>query len=157
MLGGFRSSQGHVRDIDAVISKLREFADVPIWLVGTSRGTESVTNIAIASQQRPHGLVLTSSMTVSDSKGRAVPDFDLSRITIPTLITHHDNDGCSKTQPKHVDAIKNGLVHAPVVEMRMFSGGREQSNPCEAMSYHGYLGIEDEVVDAIATFVLANS
>jgi len=146
-----------VQDIDAVINKLREFADVPIWLVGTSRGTESVTNIAIASQQRPHGLVLTSSMTVGDGKGRAVPDFDLSRINIPTLITYHENDGCNKTQPKHVHRIKNGLVNAPAVELKMFSGGREQSNPCEAMSYHGYLGIEDEVVNAIATFVLANS
>ena len=157
MLGGFRSSQDHVQDIDAVITKLREFVDVPIWLVGTSRGTESVTNIAIASQQHPHGLVLTSSMTVGDGKGQAVRDFDLSRITIPTLITHHENDGCSKTKPEHVDGIKNGLVNAPVVEMKMFSGGREQSKPCNAMSYHGYLGIEDEVVDAIATFVLANS
>lgn len=68
MLGGFRSSQDHVRDTDAVIAELHELADVPIWLVGTSRGTEPVTNIAIASQQRPHGLVLTSSMTVGDGK-----------------------------------------------------------------------------------------
>ena len=157
MLGGFRSSQDHVQDIDAVIAKLREFADVPVWLVGTSRGTESVTNIAITSQQRPHGLILTSSMTVGDGKGRAVTDFDLSQIAIPTLITHHANDGCRKTQPGHVDGIKNGLGNAPVVEIRMFSGGREQSKPCKAMSYHGYLGIEDEVVDTIATFVLANS
>lgn len=156
MLGGFRSSQDHVQDIDTVFAKLREFADIPIWLIGTSRGTESVTNIAIGSQQRPRGLVLTSSMTVGDGKGRAVTDFDLSRVTIPTLIAHHENDGCSKTRPEHVGQIKNGLVNAPVVEMRMFKGGREQSNPCRAMSYHGYLGIEDDVVEAIATFVLAN-
>lgn len=157
MLGGFRSSQGHVQDIDAVIARLREIADVPIWLVGTSRGTESVTNIAIASQQNPHGMVLTSSMTVGDGKGQAVTDFDLSRITMPTLITHHESDGCSKTRPAHVDGIRTSLVNAPVVEVHMFRGGREQSDPCKAMSYHGYLNIEDEVVGAIAAFVLANS
>ncbi len=157
MLGGFRSSSAHVQDIDAVISKLREIADVPIWLVGTSRGTESVTNIAIASQQRPHGLVLTSSMTVGDGKGQAVTDFNLSAIKIPTLITHHEKDGCGKTRPEDVDEIKNGLTHAPLAEIKVFSGGRERSKPCKAMSYHGYLGIEDEVVDAIANFVLSNS
>lgn len=157
MLGGFRSSSAHVQDIDSVIAKLREVADVPIWLVGTSRGTESATSIAIASQQQPHGLVLTSSMTVGDGKGQAVTDFNLSAIRIPTLITHHENDSCRKTQPGDVDDIKNGLANAPVVEVKIFSGGRQQSKPCQAMSYHGYLGIEDEVVDAIAGFVLANS
>jgi hypothetical protein len=45
MLGGFRSSQDHVQDIDTVIARLREFADVPIWLVGTSRGAESATTV----------------------------------------------------------------------------------------------------------------
>jgi predicted alpha/beta-hydrolase family hydrolase len=157
MLGGFRSSSAHVQDIDSVIAKLREVADVPIWLVGTSRGTESATSIAIASQQQPHGLVLTSSMTVGDGKGQAVTDFNLSAIRIPTLITHHENDSCRKTQPGDVDDIKNGLANAPVVEVKIFSGGRQRSKPCQAMSYHGYLGIEDEVVDAIAGFVLANS
>ncbi len=157
MLGGFRSSSAHVQDIDAVITKLREFTDVPIWLVGTSRGTESATNIAIASQQPPHGLVLTSSMTVGDGKGQAVTDFGLSHVKIPTLITHHENDGCAKTRPGDVGHIKAGLVNAAVVEVKMFSGGREQSKPCNAMSHHGYLGIEDEVVNEIVRFVLSNS
>jgi predicted alpha/beta-hydrolase family hydrolase len=157
MLGGFRSSWAHVQDVDAVIAKLREIADVPIWLVGTSRGTESATNVAIKSQQKPHGLVLTSSMTVGDGKGQAVTDFSLDYVKIPTLITHHENDGCPKTLPEDVGYIKGGLVNAPVVEVKMFSGGREQSNPCKAMSHHGYLGIEDKVVNEIATFVLSNS
>ena len=157
MLGGFRSSKEHVEDIDAVISRVREIADLPIWLVGTSRGTESATNIAIASEQSPHGLVLTSSMTVGDHKGQAVTDFDLKAIEMPTLITHHEEDGCSKTRPEDVENIKRRLVNTPLVELRMYKGGQEQSHPCRAMSYHGYLGIEEQVVDDIAAFVLANS
>lgn len=157
MLGGFRSSSEHVTDIDAVIARLREIADLPVWLIGTSRGTESATNLAINSTQRPAGLVLTSSMTDSDSKGQAVPDFDLSRVRIPVLITHHQDDGCRKTRPAAVGHIGDGLVNAPVVEVKWFSGGREQSKPCKAMSYHGYLGIEKEVIDVIAAFVLKNS
>lgn len=156
MLGGFRSSDDHVEDIDAVIAKLREIADVPVWLVGTSRGTESVATIAIASQQKPEGLVLTSSMTASDTKGDSVLDKALSEIRIPTLITHHEEDGCAKTRPEGVALIRDGLINAPVVELKMFSGGAEQSNPCKGMSKHGYLGIEDLVVDAIVAFIKAN-
>lgn len=63
--------------------------------------------------------------------------------------------GCLKTRPESVSRIKAGLVNAPRAEVRMFSGGREESNPCKAMSHHGNLGIEDQVVEAIAAFVLA--
>ena len=157
MLGGFRSSQAHVDDIDALIAQLRQIADVPVWLVGTSRGTESAANIAIASQQAPAGLVLTSSMTDGDAKGQAVLDMALEQIRIPTLITHHRDDGCRKTRPERVDEIAARLTQAAPVELKWFSGGREQSKPCKAMSHHGYLGIEDEVVDAMAAFILANS
>lgn len=157
MSGGFRSSPEHVADIDAVIARLRKIADAPIWLVGTSRGTESVTNIALNSTQRPHGLVLTSSMTVGDAKGKAVTDFDLSAIRIPTLVTHHEEDGCRKTLPEDVESIVTGLRNAPVVKTEWFSGGWERSKPCQARSHHGYLGIEDQVVDAIAQFILGNS
>lgn len=153
MLGGFRHSPAHVQDIDAVIGKIREIADVPIWLVGTSRGTESAAHLAIHSTQRPHGLVLTSSMTDSDAKGMAVTDMPLEQVRMPTLITHHKQDGCPKTRPEMADAIRDGLVNASPVELRWFSGGREKSRPCKAMSYHGYLGIEQEVVDAIAEFI----
>lgn len=156
MLGGFRSSLEHVQDIDAIIARLREIADVPIWLVGTSRGTESVTNAAIHSQQSPHGLVLTSSMTDGDHKGQAVTDFNLSKIRIPTLITHHQNDNCSKTRPEAIENIREGLTQAPEAQLLWFKGGREQSKPCKAMSHHGYLGIEDQVVDAIAQFILSH-
>lgn len=40
-----------------------------VQLIGTSRGTESATHIAINSQQRPDGLVLTSSMSKPNAKG----------------------------------------------------------------------------------------
>jgi len=154
MLGGFRSSPSHVDDIDRVIAHVRSIADVPVWLIGTSRGTESVSTIAISSKQKPHGLILTSSMTDSDRKGESVLDKDLHKIKIPTLITHHKRDGCKKTRPEKISKIKDRLSNAPVVEMMMFDGGREESKPCRARSYHGYLGIEDEVVDYISDFIV---
>jgi len=156
MLYGFRSSAAHVTDIDAVIADLRRRADVPVWLIGTSRGTESAASVAIHSSQHPHGLVLTSSMSEPNRKGDAVTAMALGRIRMPTLIVAHQDDGCRWTPPGGARAIRAGLRNAPRVELRLFSGGDEQGRPCKAMSHHGFLGIESGVVDAIAGFVTAN-
>jgi hypothetical protein len=34
-------------------------------------------------------------------------------------------------------------------------GSPPQSEPCQAKSQHGFLGIEDQAVDAIAQFIMA--
>src|SRR4030042_3921003 len=61
-LGGFRQTPEHVADIKAVIAWLKQQANVPVWLVGTSMGTLSAAFIAIQvapSGGGPDGLFLT--------------------------------------------------------------------------------------------------
>jgi len=157
MLGGFRDSKEHVEDIDHVIDYLRKQADVPVWLIGTSRGTESATNIAINSKKHPYGLVLTSSMSVANNKGTPVTDMDLEKIQIPTLIIANTDDGCNKTPPEGAKEIADKLINSKKVEVKMYTGGNKPiSKPCNAMSYHGFLGIENSVVDFISTFIKNN-
>ncbi len=154
MLGGFRASAEHVADIDSVISYLRAKTEAPVWLIGTSRGTESAVHVAIHSTQALGGLVLTSSMTVPNSDGVAVTDMDLDRIQIPTLVVAHVADGCSKTPPAGAQEISESLANASAVEVRLFDGGdTPRSKPCQAMSQHGFLGIEADVVTAISQFI----
>src|SRR4030042_4967730 len=62
-LGGFRQKQEHVADIKAIIAWLKQQANIPVWLVGTSRGTQSAAFIATqvgAGDGGPDGLVITS-------------------------------------------------------------------------------------------------
>ena len=73
------------------------------------------------------------------------------------LLTHHRNDGCAWTTPEGAGWIRNMLAAAPVAEPKLFEDGREQGKPCKAKSYHGYLGIVNEGVDAIAAVIKANS
>lgn len=154
MLGGFRVSEEHTTDIDAVIAYLKARSDVPVWLIGTSRGTESATHVAIHSTQGIDGLVLTSSMTVANADGVAVTDMELERISVPTLLVGHVRDGCSKTPPSGAHEIAEQLINSTAVEVRLFDGGdRPRSKPCRAMSQHGFLGIESDVVKAIADFI----
>jgi hypothetical protein len=44
--GKFRVSKEHARDVAAVIAGLRTLAPVPVWFVGTSKGTVSAAFVA---------------------------------------------------------------------------------------------------------------
>jgi len=63
-LSGFRGTPEHITDLKAVIAWLRKQADVPVWLVGTSCGTESAAFAAtsLTGHDGPDGLVLTSTI-----------------------------------------------------------------------------------------------
>jgi pimeloyl-ACP methyl ester carboxylesterase len=158
MHDGFRNSGKHLEDIEAVISFLKNEANVPVWLVGTSRGTESAAYIATKTKEAINGLVLTSSMTVPNRRGMTVTSMSLGRITVPTLIVSHENDACELTPHYGAKQIARLLKNAPKVEVKYFSGGyAPASGPCDAMSAHGFYGIEKEVVAYIAGFIKANS
>lgn len=150
----FRASTEHAEDISAVIDYIKKQDTVPIWLVGTSRGTESAANGAIRLADKIDGLVLTSSMTEENKKGVSLPEMQLHDIKVPTLVVHHEDDECRVTTPEGAVGIKDALTSVSKVVLKYFSGGDEPiSNPCKAKSAHGYLGIENEVVKYIADFI----
>lgn len=157
MTGGFRSTGEHVKDIEGVITYLKRRNGLPVWLVGTSRGTESAAFVAIHSRVPIDGLVLTSSITVSTKKGWAIDDFALEKIRVPVQIVYHEQDGCFVTPAYGNRSIARGLINSPKVSLRGFTGGWEPiSGPCNAKSAHGFLGLEEQVVTTIADFIKLN-
>ena len=157
-LDGFRQTADHVTDIKAVIAWLREKAPVPVWLVGTSRGTESAAFIATQLTRGnggPDGLVLTSTVLI-DKRGRPVPMMPLQDIAIPVLVVHHAQDACVACPYAEVPNLMSKLTGAPKKELITISGGESRGDPCEAFAHHGYNGQEAEVVAKIATWIRAN-
>ena len=156
MKGGFRTTPAHVEDIDQVIKYLRKLAAVPVWLVGTSRGTESAAYIAYNSKQHPDGIVLISSMAEENKNGTAVTEMPLEKIKIPVYVVAHEDDDCWVTPPIGTEIIFDKLVNVKRKSLKMFTGGDEPiSSACKARSYHGFLGIEENVVKHIAEFITA--
>jgi pimeloyl-ACP methyl ester carboxylesterase len=152
----FRASAEHARDIAAVIAYLRQKAPVPVWLVGTSRGTLSAANAAARLKRGgADGLVLTSSIVVSRRNvGSIQSGVDVGEITVPTLFVHNKDDACMVTPFAGVPALMARFTHAARKELIAVSGGSTPlSDPCEALSRHGYIGIEDEVVAKIAAWI----
>ena len=154
-LSGSRQTAEHVSDVKAVISWLREQAKIPVWLIGTSRGTQSVGYIATQLPQiegGPDGIVLTSSI-VRDQRSRAVPEMALDRVRIPVLVAHHRQDGCRVCLFADVPPVLERLTATSRKELMAFDGGISVGDPCEARAYHGFNGIEREVIERIATWI----
>jgi predicted alpha/beta-hydrolase family hydrolase len=150
----FRAGAAHMEDMRRVLADLRARADVPLWLVGTSRGTVSATAAAIAiGPPQVAGIVLTSSVTAFKVPG-AVPTQRLSEVRVPVLVLHHEKDACPTCAPHEVSWIVSGLTQAPVKKLIWASGGEgARGDPCEPFHWHGYIGMEAQAVSWITSWV----
>jgi predicted alpha/beta-hydrolase family hydrolase len=157
-LDGFRTSAAHADDVRAVLAALRAEAAVPVWLVGTSMGTVSAANAAARlTTGGPDGLVLTSTVTRQGrERQESVGDVRLKDIRVPTLLVHHRRDACPGTPYADTVGLMRDLRSTPRRELLTFDGGdAPQSGPCEARAAHGYVGLDAEVVEAIARWITA--
>ena len=155
-LSGFRQTPQHVADLKAAIAWAREGYKVPIWLIGTSRGTQSAAYAAteLLGPEGPDGLILTASI-LTDDKSRPVPSMPIEKIRVPVLVVHHEQDGCSLCSFSNMPALMAKLKNSSHSELLSFRGGQSNGDPCEAFAYHGFNGIEPDVVRQMATWVLA--
>lgn len=154
-LDGERAGKRHAADVSAVIAYLRTKARVPVWVIGTSRGTLSAANAAARlGSEGPAGVILTATVTqASKRRPSSVYDVKLDAIRAPVLLVHHKRDECAVSPYAGLAALTKKLKRAAKVETLAFDGGdRPRSEPCEALSYHGFLGREREVVEAIVAW-----
>lgn len=148
----FRLGTEHAADIEKVVTDLKSrFPGVPVFLVGTSRGTVSAANAGARLGGSVSGVVLTATVFLSAKRpGRpGLSGFDLGSIPVPLLLVHHVGDECDVTPYSGATALAERY---PLISV---SGGLPpQSTPCQAMSYHGFLGKESETVEEIANWML---
>lgn len=156
-LNGFRFSAEHGEDIKALIGWMRNQTPVPVWLVGTSRGTLSAAYAATALQgaDGPDGLVLTSSIVGDNKEVSSVLALPLGKIRVPTLVVHHEQDGCRVCAYSEVPTLMAKLDGAPRKELMSVQGGESKGDPCEAFAHHGFNGVEGKVVKQLAEWILA--
>jgi Serine aminopeptidase, S33 len=151
----FRLGDQHLADISAVIDDLgKRFPGVPMFLVGTSRGTASAASLAARLGEKLAGVVLTSTMfrqtgRKSKEPGSGLSKFDFATIKTTVLFVHHVSDHCEVTP--YSDAARLAEKY-PLITV--FGGSPPQSGPCEAFSPHGYLGKESETVEQIVNWML---
>ena len=154
-LSNFRQRPEHAADIKAVIAWLKQDVKLPVWLIGTSRGTQSAGSIAtqLRDEGGPDGVVLTSTMLTDAAGNRAVPDMPLDKITIPVLVVHHEQDDCKHCRFELAPELMGKLTATSRKELIAFKGGKSTGDPCQAFAHHGFNGLEADVVSAIAKWI----
>jgi hypothetical protein len=123
----------------------------PVTVIGTSRGTLRAAE-GIARGARPDALVLTSGFLNAESgSGQNVMSILGSPSSLPrTLVIHHRQDSCRATLPAGVEPfVKWSAGRARAVWV---SGGASEGDPCEARAYHGFNGLDGQVVGIAAGF-----
>lgn len=148
----WRISAEHMSDIQNVLQDIRQRSAAPVWLVGTSMGTISAASAAIQLPQLFQGVVLTSGITNS-SASAALPRLALEKIQIPALVLHHHDDACKKTPAAGAQRVID-KISSPRKKIMIVSGGANPSgDPCEALHWHGFIGMEAEVVQDISQWI----
>jgi len=158
---GYRSSEGHARDLGGVVAYLRLQAP-PVWLIGTSRGAMSVANAAarLSGPQRPDGIVITSGLLMStrgQSPSAQSTVRGLDRIAVPTLLLNHELDQCRFSPASDAPAFRKLLTGAPRVDVKTLSGGISEGPPCESWAYHGFNGLDQDVVTLVTAWLKTNT
>ena len=150
----WRTSEMHRADVAAVLQSIRaQGADQPLWLVGTSRGTISAAALAIALPDQVAGVVLTSSVA-GFSVPLAVQKQAIDRLEMPVLVYHHRDDECRITLARDAESIFKGLNRARVKKFWVVDGGENPTgNPCEALHWHGFIGMEARAVKDLGGWI----
>lgn len=165
-LSGLRDERArpeHAADIAAMVRLARQLHPAaPVWLIGTSNGTVSAANGAAGisstgARGQLAGLVLTSPVTRRGRQGpqsATVFSLPLAAIAAPSLVVAHQQDECAVTPPSEAPRLRAALTAAPRTELLLMDGGLPAtSGPCEARSAHGFLGIENDAIARITTWM----
>lgn len=152
---GFRMTERHAQDIGAIIDDLRKHhVDLPVYLIGISRGGLSVAYIGKYLQQKVKGIIAMSAL-YRDTRGESLERFDWSQLRQRVLIVGHRKDGCRNTlfQDSNTVARENNF---PLIAA---SGGYEDlaksaRAECGPWAHHNFLGIEKPVAREIIRWIL---
>ena len=159
VVANYRAGAPHAQDLGAMVEYLRKIKG-PVVLIGTSLGTNSVADgvVRLKGAQRPDAGVITSpafdrpgtkELTVQKVAG------DPKRIDLPFLTLVHKKDSCPASDTAAVDAFKAWFERGghKLDLITLDGNGKVVGNPCDANSPHGFVGLDQQVVDGIVGWI----
>lgn len=155
MVDRFRRSDLHATDVAAITADLHQrFPAAKIALVGTSRGSISVGALLARSPQLADAYVMTSPVTEARPRNPelwpGLSGLEFAAGPARVLVVSHRQDGCTESPFAGAQKLAAGGYFAFTAVQ---GGGTPKSDPCEALSKHGYIGQEKAVLTAIANWL----
>ena len=142
-----RAEPAHLSRMAGVVEYFRRKYARPVWLLGHSAGTLSVSEYLRKMQADVPvaGAVLSGSMYLIK-----LPD----ALDIPLLFLHHESDECRSTPAgyarEHYEEAKR-INRAPT-ELLLVTGGESKGDPCRD-GRHMYYGVNEEAAKLLAGFI----
>jgi len=100
------------------------------------------------------GVVLTESVSRLGGSHETVFDADPAGVRVPALVVANRDDGCNVAPPADAQRIASSMTNSPSVRVLYVAGGTSRTpNACEALTPHGYYGIEQQVVTQIVDWM----
>ena len=121
----------------------------PVTVVATSKGTLRAA-YGVAGGAKPDALVLTSGFLTDGSGSRQnVANILGSPRLLPRTLAHR-HDSCRFTLPAGVEPFIRWA--GGKASVKWVDGGVNSGDPCQARGYHGFNGLDSEVVSIAAGF-----
>lgn len=159
----FRRTAKHQKDIAAVIDYARTTFGLPVWLVGTSRGSTSAIKGALITTQQPtlaapDGFVVTSTVTKNGDPDDVMA-MPLGDIALVAMMVANEQDICDVTPPVGVNRIARQLLASPDFRGKFVTNTTDPVDPtdtCDATGYHGFSNAEGKVVSPITAWIIGH-
>ena len=146
MSTAFRTGKDHATDIGMVVDEMsKKFPGIPVFLIGTSKGTISAAYLADKLEGKIKGVVLTSSVYSE------IP-IPPKKLSVPVLLVHNTDDGCPSS-PGSSAKMTSKMYDYPLILVHGGSSAIGRA-ACEPFSPHGYLNKEEATIESIANWLL---
>jgi pimeloyl-ACP methyl ester carboxylesterase len=156
-LFGYRHTTAYAAAIGQVVDFLRTRANIPVWLVGTSQGATAAISGGARLGRKVAGIVVASPVTGRSSSGETLFDGEPGLVAVPALIIANTGDACPASPPGDAPKIAAALARAPRKEVVYLQSSAIEGPACEAMSPHGFFGIEATTIERIAAWIGATA
>ncbi|NBT75565.1 MAG: hypothetical protein EBT15_06280 [Betaproteobacteria bacterium] len=150
----YQASANRQQDVQKLIDLVRKNhpSIEQVWLIGTSMGTISSSFMPIYGPSDYAGAIHTASITepYAPRSYRELADFDYRRSGVPQFLVHHVDDPCSLTTFSGAKRISEKFA-APLIAV--FGGTGFTGDACNALTQHGFRGMEQATMAAIGSIV----
>jgi len=148
---GARATADHLSRIEDVARYYKEKLGRPIWLMGHSMGTISVTEVYKRLQARKSEDLVAALIVSGGVNGISLRYEDTK---LPVLLLHHETDECVGTPLSHAQRLHSKLRDSgnSAAELFVVKGGTAgPQDPCRS-GHHMYLGASSEAAKGIDQF-----
>ena len=154
-----RASKKRARRILNLVKEINLRNNLPVYLIGFSRGSVDVASFSNFFSKTIDGIILASGIYTNTSKKAELFTMEKligSEVNNAVLVVHHEKDACEVTSFVYAKKFYKKLK-APRKTMFKYKSGGTSGRECGPKHYHGFENIGEQVAEDIAKWIVVDS